>query len=111
MKVQRRPGDRRGVRRRASRSTDKIGAGALRACRSTARAASATRAGTATIELDGTADGVDADATTHSNVQVGGKIAAVGQRLLEQVGKMMMKQALEALERELRARLRSEAGR
>ena len=44
-----------------------------------------------------------------SNIQVGGKIAAVGQRLLEQVGKMMSKQALEALERELRARLDSEA--
>ena len=40
-----------------------------------------------------------------SNVQVGGKIAAVGQRLLESVGKMMMKQALDALEAELRARL------
>ena len=42
-----------------------------------------------------------------SNIQVGGKIAAVGQRLLEQVGKMMSKQALEALEREMNARLDS----
>ena len=43
-----------------------------------------------------------------SDVQVGGRIAAVGQRLLESVGKMMMKQALDALERELRARLNGE---
>ena len=45
-----------------------------------------------------------------SDVQVGGRIAAVGQRLLESVGKMMMKQALEALERELNARLQSGPG-
>jgi uncharacterized protein len=43
-----------------------------------------------------------------SDVQVGGRIAAVGQRLLESVAKMMMKQALDALERELRARLDAE---
>ena len=40
-----------------------------------------------------------------SDVQVGGRIAAVGQRLLESVAKMMMKQALEALEKELHTRL------
>jgi carbon monoxide dehydrogenase subunit G len=40
-----------------------------------------------------------------SDVQVGGKIASVGQRLIESVGKMMMRQALDALARELRARL------
>lgn len=60
--------------------------------------------GSATIELDEqspTATLLRYD----SNIQVGGKIAAVGQRLLEQVGKMMSKQALEALQRELRARL------
>ena len=64
--------------------------------------------GSATIELDEKS----ANETVlryDSNIQVGGKIAAVGQRLLEQVGKMMSKQALEALERELRARLESEA--
>ena len=33
-----------------------------------------------------------------SDVQVGGRIAAVGQRLLESVGKMMMRQALDALD-------------
>jgi len=41
-----------------------------------------------------------------SDVQVGGKIAAVGQRLLESVGKMMTKQALESLNKELQARLK-----
>jgi uncharacterized protein len=59
--------------------------------------------GTATVDLR------EQDGATvmeyASNVQVGGKIAAVGQRLLESVGRMMMKQALEALEREVRARL------
>ena len=40
-----------------------------------------------------------------SDVQIGGKIAAVGQRLLESVGKMMTKQALESLNTELRQRL------
>jgi carbon monoxide dehydrogenase subunit G len=40
-----------------------------------------------------------------SDVQIGGKIAAVGQRLLESVGKMMTRQALDALNAELKARL------
>jgi len=40
-----------------------------------------------------------------SDVQIGGKIAAVGQRLLESVGKMMTKQALESLNKELQKRL------
>ena len=40
-----------------------------------------------------------------SEVQIGGRIASVGQRLIESVGRMMMKQALEALDRELRLRL------
>jgi uncharacterized protein len=40
-----------------------------------------------------------------SDVQVGGRIASVGQRLIESVSKMMMRQALDALERELTARL------
>jgi carbon monoxide dehydrogenase subunit G len=40
-----------------------------------------------------------------SDVQVGGRIAAVGQRLLDSVARMMMRQALEALETELKARL------
>jgi carbon monoxide dehydrogenase subunit G len=60
--------------------------------------------GTATIELD-EKSATETVLRYDSNIQVGGKIAAVGQRLLEQVGKMMSKQALEALEREMRGRL------
>ena len=43
--------------------------------------------------------------TYNSDVQIGGRIAVVGGRLLESVGKMMAKQALEALNAELKARL------
>jgi uncharacterized protein len=60
--------------------------------------------GTASIALTEVGDG-RTEMTYTSNVQVGGKIAAVGQRLLESVGKMMMKQALDALQRELQGRL------
>ncbi len=45
--------------------------------------------------------------TYTSDVQVGGRIAAVGQRLLESVGKMMTRQALDALNKELKSRLGS----
>ena len=54
--------------------------------------------GTATIELEEQPGPVTVMTYT-SDVQIGGRIAAVGQRLLESVGKMMTKQALEALER------------
>jgi carbon monoxide dehydrogenase subunit G len=60
--------------------------------------------GTATIALDEQSGPVTVMTYT-SDVQIGGKIAAVGQRLLESVGKMMAKQALEALNKELKARL------
>ena len=60
--------------------------------------------GTASVALDEQADGKTEMRYT-SDVQIGGRIASVGQRLLESVGKMMMRQALEALERELAARL------
>jgi carbon monoxide dehydrogenase subunit G len=60
--------------------------------------------GVATIELREEPGPVTV-MTYSSDVQVGGKIAAVGQRLLESVGKMMTKQALEALNKELQARL------
>lgn len=62
--------------------------------------------GTATIELQEQAGPVTVMSYT-SDVQVGGKIAGVGQRLLESVGKMMTKQALESLNKELQARLGS----
>ena len=61
--------------------------------------------GTATIELVEQPGPVTMMNYT-SDVQIGGKIAAVGQRLLESVGKMMTKQALEALNSELQVRLR-----
>ena len=41
-----------------------------------------------------------------SDLEVGGKIAAVGQRLLDSVGRMLAKQGLEAMAREVEKRLR-----
>lgn len=43
--------------------------------------------------------------TYRAELRVGGKIAAVGQRLLDSVAKLMTRQGLEALNRELAARL------
>jgi carbon monoxide dehydrogenase subunit G len=40
-----------------------------------------------------------------ADLQVGGRVASVGQRLLESVGKMMSKQGLEAVSRSIDARL------
>ena len=60
--------------------------------------------GTATIALQEQPGPVTL-MTYSSDVQVGGKIAAVGQRLLESVGKMMTSQALAALNKELERRL------
>jgi uncharacterized protein len=65
--------------------------------------------GTATIELQEQPGPVTV-MNYSSNVQVGGKIAAVGQRLLESVGKMMTRQALEALNKELQSRLAAGEG-
>jgi uncharacterized protein len=60
--------------------------------------------GTASIALEEQPGPVTVMTYT-SDVQVGGKIAAVGQRLLESVGKMMTRQALDALNKELKLRL------
>jgi len=60
--------------------------------------------GTATIELQEQA-GPTTVMTYTSNVQIGGKIAGVGQRLLESVGKMMTREALDSLNKELQSRL------
>ncbi|HEY6209520.1 MAG TPA: carbon monoxide dehydrogenase subunit G [Gemmatimonadales bacterium] len=62
-----------------------------------------TRGG-ARVELEALADRVTLMRYT-AELQVGGKIASVGQRLLDQVAKLMTRQALEALNQELRARL------
>jgi uncharacterized protein len=66
--------------------------------------------GTASVSLQDQADGGTAMAYT-SDVQIGGRIASVGQRLIESVSRMMMRQALESLDRELRSRLESDASR
>ena len=61
--------------------------------------------GVATIELQELPGPVTVMNYT-SDVQIGGRIAGVGQRLLESVGKMMTKQALDALNKELQGRIR-----
>ena len=60
--------------------------------------------GTATVVLE-EQPGPLTVMTYNSDVQIGGRIAVVGGRLLESVGTMMAKQALEALNAELKARL------
>jgi uncharacterized protein len=64
--------------------------------------------GAATVELD-----EDGDRGTvmryRAELQVGGRIAGVGQRLLDTVAGMMMKQGLNALDREITRRLEEEA--
>jgi carbon monoxide dehydrogenase subunit G len=59
--------------------------------------------GTATVAL------VEVDEGTrmlyHADLSVGGKVASVGQRLLDQVAKMLTKQGLNALNKEMEARL------
>jgi carbon monoxide dehydrogenase subunit G len=61
--------------------------------------------GVATIELQEEAGPVTV-MTYNSDVQIGGRIASVGQRLLESVGKMMTRQALDSLNKELKVRLK-----
>jgi carbon monoxide dehydrogenase subunit G len=65
--------------------------------------------GSAAVTLQEQGDGGTAMDYT-SDVQIGGRIASVGQRLIESVSRMMMRQALEALDRELRARIEADAG-
>jgi len=43
-----------------------------------------------------------------ADLQIGGKVAGVGQRLLDQVARMMTKHGLDALSRELEARLKAQ---
>lgn len=59
--------------------------------------------GTATLELEEQpgAPGAMTLMQYSSSVQVGGRIAGVGQRLIESVARMMMRQTLEALARQL----------
>ena len=64
--------------------------------------------GSAVVDL---ADGPDACTvmTYSSDVQIGGRIAAVGQRMIESVARMMMKQAFDALNAEVQARVQGGA--
>jgi carbon monoxide dehydrogenase subunit G len=59
--------------------------------------------GNATVNLD------EVDGGTrmryHADLSVGGKVAGVGQRLLDQVAKMLTRQGLDALNKELESRL------
>jgi len=59
--------------------------------------------GAATVNLD------EVDGGTrmryHADLAVGGKVAGVGQRLLDQVAKMLTRQGLDALNKELEERL------
>lgn len=59
--------------------------------------------GNATVRL--TEDGASTIMHYQADMMVGGKIAAVGQRLLDSVSRMMLKQGLEAMSAELDRRL------
>jgi carbon monoxide dehydrogenase subunit G len=52
-----------------------------------------------------TGDGASTIMHYQADMMVGGKIAAVGQRLLDSVSRMMLKQGLEAMNAELERRL------
>ncbi len=54
-----------------------------------------------------------ADSTTmryHADLQIGGKVAGIGQRLLDQVAKQLTRRGLEALSREMELRLNLDVG-
>ncbi|HEU4453514.1 MAG TPA: carbon monoxide dehydrogenase subunit G [Longimicrobium sp.] len=61
--------------------------------------------GTATVALVEVEEGTRM--LYHADLSVGGKVASVGQRLLDQVAKMLTKQGLNALNKEMEARLLS----
>jgi len=68
--------------------------------------------GSALVELvaDGAPGGESTQLHFRADMQVGGKIAGAGQRLLDSVGKLLTKQGLDALSREVNARLGSRGG-
>ena len=65
--------------------------------------------GAAVIDLAGDPSAGGTLMTYSSDVLVGGRIAAVGQRLIESVSRMMTRQALESLNAEVQARLRAQS--
>lgn len=64
--------------------------------------------GSASVELVDEPDGTRMK--YRADMQIGGKVAGIGQRLLDQVAKMLTRQGLEALSREMEVRLRLSAG-
>lgn len=64
--------------------------------------------GSARVWLD--ANGTGTVMRFKGDLQVGGKIAAVGQRLLDSISRLMTKQGLEALAREVNGRLARASG-
>jgi hypothetical protein len=64
--------------------------------------------GSATVNLDEAAGGTRM--RYHADLSIGGKVAGVGQRLLDQVAKMLTRQGLDALNKELEARLAAGGG-
>lgn len=64
--------------------------------------------GSASVELTDEAEGTRM--RYHADLQIGGKVAGIGQRLLDQVAKMMTRQGLEALSREMQLRLSASVG-
>jgi carbon monoxide dehydrogenase subunit G len=64
--------------------------------------------GSASVELVDEPDGTRMK--YRADMQIGGKVAGIGQRLLDQVARMLTKQGLEALSREMEARLSLSVG-
>ncbi|MBV9110166.1 MAG: carbon monoxide dehydrogenase subunit G [Gemmatimonadetes bacterium] len=65
--------------------------------------------GNASVELlDG--DGGSTTMRYRADLQIGGKVAGIGQRLLDQVAKLMTRQGLEALSREMELRIAATVG-
>jgi carbon monoxide dehydrogenase subunit G len=66
--------------------------------------------GTARVELAPEEGGAGTVMRYQADLQVGGKIAALGQRLLDSVSKLLVRQGLEALQREVGNRLGARPG-
>jgi uncharacterized protein len=64
--------------------------------------------GSATVRLEEAPDGATRMLYA-ADLQVGGRVAGVGQRLLDQVSRLLTRQGLDALARDLDARLADEA--
>jgi carbon monoxide dehydrogenase subunit G len=79
------------------------------AMRVDARGALGFVAGTASVSLASGGDGTTA-MRYRAELRVGGTIAAVGQRLMDSVSRIMSQQGLKALNRELVARLQRDSG-